>query len=105
MEDNFLTPDLLKLDDDLLYEMLVPEDERHSPDSNISRGQHIYKQIIQRAHDSILGFYQTHQNTVSFSLDAIAGLAPLIINSNATTSTTAAVIVATLIIKHGLNNM
>ncbi len=105
MEDTILTPALLHLDDDSLYELLVPEDERHSPDSNIPRGRHIYRQIVQRAHDAILDFYQSHQNTVSFSLDAIATLTPLIINSNATSNATAAIIVATLIIKHGLNSL
>ena len=91
---------LMTLQDEELLEMLVPVEERHSPNSDVARGRYILNQCVSRSHDALVSFCKTHQGSISFTEDMVATLVPFLVPS---IPAKIVILVAIIILKHGIN--
>lgn len=99
-----LRGELLKLDclsDENLYELLIPEEERHSPYANLDRAKDIFKQCLYRVKDSLKDVYTNHKHMTNLGIDFAVYLIPLL-SVNPTIPSNLILVLAILIMRHGI---
>lgn len=88
------------LSDDELLERLIPEEERHSPHSNMERAKDILCQCMSRVKENLKEVYSKHKHVANFSIDFALYLIP-VLTSNPTIPTHLVPVLAILIMRHG----
>ena len=92
---------LMTLSEEDLLERLVPNNERHSPDSDVPRGRNVFKQCVKRSKEAITSFCKEHQGEIEFTEEMAVALIPAL---SSTVPATFVGVFAVLLLKYGIKN-
>lgn len=93
----------MQLTTEELLVLLVPEEERHSMGSKLSRGINIYNQILKRVNNSLRNLISENKKSVDAIFDIALVYAPIIADKIG--SPTIVPVLAVLLAKYGLEEI